>query len=157
MNIKKNKNMLVVGAIIIVLVIVGLFLTKAGDGGKNNNKASGLPDVELIPTVGPEVKVSLEADKKKQEVTLEIAGIPDGTEIIEYELTYDKIVDKKPVQDGAIGTIEYDGEDPVSRDITLGTCSSGTCKYHEGVKKIKVSLKFQGDYGAQLFQGEFEI
>lgn len=159
MNLKnmKNKNVMVVGGILLILVIGGFLLTRSGGGSKQSSKLDSLPDVEVIPTVGPEVKVSLKADKLKQEVAMSIAGVPDGTSSIEYEFSYDKIVDGESIPDGAIGTIEFDGEDPVSRDITLGTCSAKVCKYHEGVKLIKVVLKFQGDYGSKLFQDEFEI
>lgn len=153
----KNKNVMVVAAILLVLVVGGFLLTRTGGSGKQSSKLDSLPDVEVIPTVGPEVKVNLKADKLKHEVTMTIAGVPDGTNSIEYEFSYDKIVDGESIPDGAIGTIEFDGEDPVSRDITLGTCSAKVCKYHDGVKQIKVVLKFQGDYGAKLFQDQFEI
>jgi|SRR3989344_6753696 len=157
MNLKKNRNIIVVGTVIILLVIVGLFITQGNKEKGKNNGANALPDVELIPTVGPGVKVTLEADAKKKEAIMEINGIPKGTDFIEYELSYNALVDGESVPKGVIGTIEYNGDDPVSRDITLGTCSSGTCKYDEGVNKVKVTLKFQGDYGAQLFEDEFEI
>jgi hypothetical protein len=156
MKTLKNKNIIVVGVILLILIVGGFILTQSR-GGSEKSKADSLPDVEVIPTVGPEVKVSLEADSKKHEVTMEIAHVPDGTESIEYEFSYTKILDGESIQDGAIGTIQFDGDDPISRDITLGTCSAKVCKYHEGVKKINVALKFHGKYGAQLFHKEFGI
>lgn len=157
MNFLKNKNVIVVLVILVVLIGGGLLLTNLGSDSASKDDDDVLPDVELLPTVGPEVEVTLEADPSGEEVILQIAGVPDGTDFIEYELSYDAIVDDESVPKGVIGTITFDGEDPVTRDIILGTCSSGTCKYDEGVEAIKATLKFEGDYGAQLFEGEFEI
>ena len=149
--------MLVVGLIVVILVVSGIIVTQKDNSTKDKSRADVLPEVELIPTVGPEVKVILKADAKKREATIQIAGIPNGTQSVEYELSYNALVEEESVPKGVIGTIEYDGEDPITRKITLGTCSSGTCKYDEGVSHIKVTLKFQGDYGSQLFEGEFDI
>jgi len=153
----KNKNVLATIALIVVLVVGGLFITQRGKNSSGRSDDSTLPDVQLLPTVDSSVQVSIDSDAKKQEVTLEVSGVPNGTEFIEYELSYEASVDGERVPKGVIGTIEFDGNDPVSRKITLGTCSSGNCKYDKGVTTIRVNLKFEGDYGAQGFEGEFEI
>ena len=155
----KDKNMLIIIGVIVIIILVGLFITK-GRGGQSkdaDSRESVLPDVELLPTVDSSVTVSLSADKLKQDATLEISNIPNGTELIEYELSYDASVEGERVPTGVIGTIEFDGEDPVVRKITLGTCSSGVCKYDKGVNEVRVTLKFEGDYGARLFEDIFKI
>ncbi len=157
--IKKNKNMLIVGGVILLLVVVGLFLTKSRNGADTDQtmEEDVLPDVEILPTVADTVKVDIKADAKKQEATLTINGVPVDTESIEYELSYESLIDGEKVPKGVIGTIEFDGKEPVSRKITLGTCSSGTCKYDKGITSIKASLKFTGTYGGQLYEGEFKL
>jgi hypothetical protein len=45
----------------------------------------------------------------------------------------------------------------VSREITLGTCSSGKCVYDKNVSKVTVTLKFASDKGASKFQKEFSL
>lgn len=158
--LKENKNMLFVGAVLVLLVFVGLFVTQTKKSVASKDKTSNenvLPDVEILPTVDSTVKVDLKADAKKQEVNLTVNDVPSGTESIEYELSYDADVDGEHVPKGVIGTIEFDGKEPVERKITLGTCSSGTCKYDKGVSKIKAALKFTGSYGSQLFEEEFVL
>jgi len=56
-----------------------------------------------------------------------------------------------------IGTIALNSESEYLKKITLGTCSSGKCVYHEVVGKIKVSLKFTGSYGEKIFEKEYEL
>lgn len=155
----KNKNMLIVVLVLVVFVGVGFFMTR-GNSTKNADQEIDeeiLPDVEVLPTVTDDVKVNITSDAKRQEASLSIMGVPEGTEEIEYELSYDAEVDGEKVPKGVIGTIEFDGKEPVKRQVTLGTCSSGTCKYDKGITAIKATLKFSGSYGGQLFEGEFEL
>jgi hypothetical protein len=157
--IEKNKNMLIVVVVLILLAGVGFFMMngRSGNQGTKDADEEVLPDVEVLPTVADTVKVDITADAKKQEASVSVKGVPKGTESIEYELSYDAEVDGEKVPKGVIGTIEFDGKEPVQRKVTLGTCSSGTCKYDKGITSIKASLKFSGSYGAQLFEGEFEL
>lgn len=156
--VQKNKNAVIVFVILLVIVGIGMLLTggKGDDSADSGKKDSTLPDVQVLPTVDPSVEVNLEADTLGQEVTLSIENYPDGTEEIEYELSYDALVDGESIPKGVIGSIKVENG-LASKDITLGTCSSGVCKYDKGVSLIKVTLKFTGDYGAQLYEGEFEI
>jgi hypothetical protein len=70
------------------------------------------------------------------------------------------------VSQGAIGKcVEIKGlwecgsEEPggQGRKIVLGTCSSGTCRYHNIVGDVKVFMKFTGDYGSKVFEKEFSL
>ena len=111
-------------------------------------------DVEL-PVVDSSVKVDLVARDDKRAVNLKIAGIPKGTESIEYELSYDT---SAGLPKGALGTIRLkDGESSVEREILLGTCSRNVCKYDEGVTKINLVLRFNHPKGSSQFQKEYEL
>lgn len=155
---QKNKNAVIVSVIILVLVGVGLLLTRGnGDDSANADKKSTLPGVEILPTVDSSVVVNLEADKLVHNVTLSVEHYPAGTTSVEYELSYDANVEGEIVPKGAVGDIKVDGESIISKEITLGTCSSGTCKYDEGITKTHLLLKFVGSYGAKLFTGDFEL
>lgn len=146
---------MIVGSII-VAVLVGGFILLGGSKGKNTstNGDEVLPQSEALPTVDSSVKVELVADRARREVTLSVSNIPAGTDSIEYELSYDA---EGGLPKGVIGTIEVDGKKSIERDITLGTCSSGTCVYDKGVTSIKVSLRFQSSKGASIFEKEFDL
>lgn len=156
-KMQKNKQIMIVGVIVILVVVAGFFLTRKS--GMSNDIAQQpqdvLPEEQAIPTVDASVQVELTADRLKREVTLSVTGIPSGTENIEYEMSY--IADGN-LPKGVIGAIEVGGKTSIEKDgITLGTCSSGACVYDKGVKSVQVNLKFTGDYGAKVFEKEFEI
>ena len=158
--VQKNKNALIVGGIVLVLIVVGIVATKFNGADKKN--ASGndsiLPEIEAIPTVDSSVKVELTADKLQHEATLTVTDFPAGTTTIEYSLSYDATVEGETVPKGVIGTLDIEGTgSSVTKAITLGTCSSGTCKYDIISGKVSVELKFTGDYGAKLYQGQFDL
>lgn len=157
--LQKNKNAVITVIIILILIVGGFMFTRGGadDSAADGTRDTVLPNVIALPTVDPSVEVTLELDAKGQEAILTIDNYPKGTNFIEYELSYDALVGGDPIPKGVIGTIEIEGKGPASKEITLGTCSSGVCKYDEGVEKVKVTLKFDGTYGAQLYENEFEL
>jgi len=153
---KINKQLIIVGAVILVTLVVILilgsrFMTK----NKNvEEKKANLEETnqDVIPTVSSSVEVTLEKATGGKEMVLSVTNIPDGTQSIDYELSYQTV--KQGLQ-GVIGTISATGESKYEKGITLGTCSSGACVYHEVVGKIKLSLKFSGDYGERIFEKEY--
>ena len=98
------------------------------------------PYVQLIPR----------ADGK--EFTLKIANIQNA-DTIEYELVYLA----GDLSRGVIGSINYQGESEVSRDLLLGTCSRNVCKYDEGVEEGSLTLKFRSDEGVRKFVTDFHL
>lgn len=150
----KQKNLII--AAVAVLMIIGLVSYIVA--GRTSKKTTDAPAVEMdnevLPTVDASVKVDLEGRNNNRAIALTISGIPKGTESIEYSLSYQT---KGQGLQGIIGTIEAgdDTEKTVTRE--LGTCSSGTCVYHDVEGKIKVELKFSGAYGEKIFDKEFEL
>lgn len=150
----KNKQV-VIGIAIVLVIAIGAFIMM------NNNKQKAMQEEVVaeeeeeapIPTVDSSVKVELNALNNDHEVEIAVSAAPKGTETIDVELSYETA--DKGLQ-GAIGTIMVkDGAG--TKKITLGTCSSGTCVYHEVTSEIKVYLKFNGDYGEQIFEKNFKI
>ncbi|OGK19284.1 hypothetical protein A3D80_00275 [Candidatus Roizmanbacteria bacterium RIFCSPHIGHO2_02_FULL_40_13b] len=153
---EKNKQMVVIGGIIAVIIVGGLFLVTGMN--KNTNKTeeeSGLPAGEVIPTVDSSVQVDLTTNAKKTEVVLSVEGMPKGTKTIEYELSYNT---ERDVPQGTTATpTNVEGKSSFQKKITLGTCSSGTCVYHKVVGPIKLNLIFAGSYGKRMFEKEFDL
>jgi predicted methyltransferase len=94
-----------------------------------------------------------------KEIKLTVAGVPTSTTAIEYELTYST---KDQPSEGVFSTAKpKDGQSAFAstfeRTITLGTCSRNVCRYHAITSPIKVTLKFEGGYGAQIAQKDFEL
>ncbi|OGK31699.1 hypothetical protein A3D08_00520 [Candidatus Roizmanbacteria bacterium RIFCSPHIGHO2_02_FULL_43_11] len=163
MDALKNKNVVITGVVIIALIASGVLLTqlnKDGSETKVKRDQTILPEIEAIPTVDASVKVELKQVVPMKEVNLIVTNVPEGTESIDYSITYDAEVDGEIVPKGAIGSLDVDTKKWTaknSRVIILGTESSGAKKYDKVVGAATVELKFQGSYGAKLYKGEFEL
>ncbi len=150
-----DRKKIIIAAVAIVAVVTISFVVLKTRKTQTKSASEALPTQELIPTVDSSVKVELSAKISGKEVILKISDIPKGTQSIEYSLSYDT---KKQSMQGVIGTVTVEeGENEYEKDITLGTCSSGRCVYHEVVGTIKLSLKFIGDYGERIFEKEYEL
>ncbi|HLD26722.1 MAG TPA: hypothetical protein VJB63_02085 [Patescibacteria group bacterium] len=150
----KNRKMMIFFGIIVIIGLIVLFVSFNKPKPKQEEPQDDvLPKSEIIPTIDASVEVVL-ISKSNKEVILTIEKIPSGTTSIEYELSY---LAKGDLPKGVIGTIVVENDESIERSITLGTCSSGKCVYDQGVEKIKVSLKFIGNYGSRLFEKEFEL
>jgi len=155
-NLQKNKQIIIVAVIVLVVLVGGFLLTNGSKKTTSTQQTQDvLPNEDVLPTVDASVQVELVADRLKREVTLSISGVPEGTDDVEYEMSY--IADGN-LPKGVIGNIETNGKLTIEKaGITLGTCSSGACIYDKGVKKVQVNLKFNGSYGAKIFEKEFDI
>lgn len=145
-----KKYLYVLGAVVIIL-LVGWFIF-----GRGASKQTGTPKPTeaVIPTVDSSVQVSLTADSAKRNLLLSVSGMPSGTTSLDYEISYQTA--SQGLQ-GAIGNAAVAGQSTFQKSITLGTCSSGRCVYHQVVGSIKLSLKFSGDYGEKIFEKEYSI
>jgi len=153
----KNKIKIIVGAVVVVLVLlVGSKMFIFNKSGKTEQKTEVIPTEILIPTVDSSVKVQLRSATAGRDVTLSIVGVPNGTTSMEYSLSYNTA--KQGIQ-GVIGTVNSADikSKAYTKDLTLGTCSSGTCVYHEVDGPISLSLKFNGSYGEKIFEKEFNL
>jgi hypothetical protein len=85
--------------------------------------------------------VALTSRPDGRELTLTIENI-QNIETIEYELVYLT----GGVQRGVIGSISVsERDDKVSRDLLLGTCSRGVCRYDENVTGGTLTITFRGE------------
>lgn len=151
----KGKKILIISTVLIPILILLFLKPFAFKNKKVEEKTTERPTSVLIPTVDNSVKVSLTSTMEGKEVLLLISNIPPGTNSIDYELSYQTV--KQGLQ-GVIGTINLkNNENEIKKKITLGTCSSGTCVYHEVIGKINLSLKFIGDYGEKIFEKEYSL
>ena len=148
-----SKKYYIIGAVVLVLIVVGgIFLMNRNNTPQNAEQKESVfeePD-EVIPTVDPSVKVSI---KGTTDAVVTIEGIPDGTETIEYELSYST---KSGSMEGAIGLIQVEGSE-AEEEVTFGTCSSGVCRYHEISGPVTGNFIFEGSYGKRMLEQEFTL
>jgi len=149
-----RKKMMVLGGIFLVLFILfgcWLFIGKKTSTNKINEQI--VPSNGAIPTIDSSVIISLTALTGKKEVLLSIKNMPKNTNSLEYILSYETV---EGGLQGVNSTAEITGSD-FEKKITLGTCSSGTCVYHNIKGKIKVELVFKGNNEDKYFTKEYEL
>lgn len=148
------KKLLPVILIIIVIITV-LWIFQKSTRTKEESSIIPTPTI-VLPTISESVNVSLTAKNNNRTVVLKISNIPENTEIIEYELTYQT---DSSLPRGVLGKITVAGDKEITRDdIVLGTCSSGKCVYDTGVKNVDLSLKFTSlDGQVSVFRNTYDL
>lgn len=150
---KINKTMMILGGVFLILFIfLGYRLLMGRKASVNNNKQAASLD-GVIPTIDSSVEISLTALAGKKEVLLSIKNMPLNTTGLEYILSYETV---EGGLQGVNSTAEITGRD-FEKKITLGTCSSGTCVYHNVKGKVKVELIFKGNNEDKYFTKEYSI
>lgn len=159
---KKVIGLVVLSVIVIMAVAWGIIASRSSRSSADGDL---IENEEVIPTVDSSVKVELTEGDKKGEVTISIKNAPAGSKKAEIELNYnrkrqpqDETVDDE-IPDGALSSCTFKGgsRNCTKEGITLGTCSSGVCRYHQVVGKIKLTITFEGSYGKRLFTKEYEL
>jgi hypothetical protein len=145
---------MILGGIFLVLFIFSgywLFVGRKTNVTKKSETVA--PEDGVIPTIDNSVEISLTAQTGKKEVTLSIQNMPSNTTGLEYILSYETV---EGGLQGVNSTAEITGRN-FEKKITLGTCSSGTCVYHNIKDKIKVELIFKSEGGDKYFTKEYTI
>lgn len=151
--------------IIAIVLVVGVIITFAAiffmTSGSSENDISDEPqkdvlvEEDILPTVDSSVAVSMTLSNDGREIEFGVENIPNGTNSVEYEMSYQ--TEGQGLQ-GLIGEIELEpGENAIEKMITAGTCSSGKCVYHEITSDIEVLLKFNGEYGERIYENSFTL
>lgn len=162
----QKKKMMLIGGIVFLVLLLGAYFMFAGKKTQQSSSNEAIPTNTVIPTIDDSVLVDLRRGNIKGEAILSIKNAPAGTTAIEFQFSYNAQVPGEPnaALQGAVGNCTETqgvwecGEDsPTGRKIVFGTCSSGVCRYHNIIGKIKVSLLFKGSYGEKIYEKEFEI
>lgn len=149
-----TKKYYIIGAVVIILVLFGGFALmnrNANQNSETKEKESVFEEPsEDIPPVDPSVQATI---KGRTDAVITIENIPEGTESIEYELSYNTASGSI---EGVFGMIDVEGS-TAEEEITFGTCSSGVCRYHEIEGDVSGTFIFSGTYGEQLLEQEFAL
>lgn len=148
---KINKKTISLFLIVIIVFLVIISFNNSKNKKTDGKKTLIVPTQEILPTVDASVKIELIPINQKKEVILSIKNIPAKTKTIEYILSY-------KTKDGGLQGINSTAEitsRTLEKKIILGTCSSGSCIYHQLKDNIKLDLTFKGDYGERYFSQEY--
>lgn len=146
------------------IVALGLALIVGGVWFFTRSKKEVAPGGGKRPGVQEQVVKELPIEKRPfvsltpradgHEFHLIISNIPSGTESVEYELVY-KVA--SGVTQGVPGTVKLSGKSSIERDLLLGTCSSGKCRYDEGVENGTFTLRLRDSDGKLITKLETDF
>ncbi|PIY72367.1 hypothetical protein COY87_01295 [Candidatus Roizmanbacteria bacterium CG_4_10_14_0_8_um_filter_33_9] len=153
---KNSQKKIVIILLLVIILVIGFILVNISNKKTEKKPVNNQVETEsVVPTTDASTVATLNSSNGGKEVILKIEGIPNNTVSVDYELSYST---KQQGFQGVIGTISPDNTEKVfEKKITLGTCSSGKCVYHEVVGVIKTTLKFSGDYGVKILEKEFTL
>ena len=153
MKLNQKTTMILGGFFLVLFVFSGYWLLIGRKATVNSKSEQVVTADAVIPTIDSSVKISLTPLAGRKEVMLSIKNMPKNTNSLEYILSYET---REGGLQGINSTAEITGSD-FEKKITLGTCSSGTCVYHNIKGKIKVELVFKGNNGDKYFTKEYKI
>lgn len=136
----KNKFVLIGGAVVLIVLIAVYFLVFGKSKDKTETQIPTTAEEEAITMQPEDIGLTLSASPGNKEVIMKISDVSKFSSF-EYEMNYDAVVNGETVARGAIGSGEVDGDTPITRSITIGTCSSGKCKYDSGVTKVSFLIR----------------
>jgi hypothetical protein len=128
-----------------VLVVAGAFLFV-----KSKNNEEQTVDVpsqeEVVPVVALEKRpvVSMTPSADGHWLKLEIKKILIDAATLDYEMTY-KVPDGRT--QGVPGSVKLTTKDDITKDLLLGSESSGKFRYDEGVENGQLVLRFRDGNG----------
>ena len=150
-----NKKIAIIASAVVLVLGIVVLVVRSTSGKKQAPKAvTQQTEQDVIPTTDASTVVSLNPLEGKKEIELVVSGIPNSTTSIDYELSYQT---QEQGTQGVIGTITSFSGNEFKKQITLGTCSSGKCVYHQVVGAIHTTLKFTGDYGEKVLEKEISL
>ena len=147
-----NKRIGIIVAVVLFIGVLGFLFYRSKMKKQEPKQAKEEQVQDAIPTVDSSTSVGISSKPGKKEITLKIFGIPTGTTLVDYELSYQT---KAQGTQGVIGTVTELSAAKIEKEITLGTCSSGKCVYHEVTGPVQVTIKFSGDYGEKVYDKRF--
>lgn len=136
------------GVILLAIVVVagaGYFLMNSSGTKQPVKEEVVEQQIKQVSSDEIGLELRLRADKKAVFMTVNKL---DGIKSLEYEATFDAQV-KDPesgealvVPRGSGGSVEIkSNEKQIKREVVLGTCSSGTCKYDKVVSDVKFIIR----------------
>lgn len=141
MKFAKNKFVLIGGAVVVIILVAVYFLVFGKTKSATQTQTTPTAEEQAITMKSEDIGLTLSALPGNKEVVMKISDVSKFSSF-EYEMNYDAVVNGETVPRGAIGSGDVkSGDASITRSITIGTCSSGKCKYDLGVKKVSFLIR----------------
>lgn len=146
-KLKQQKPLLGVVLVIIAAALLGGFYFLNSQSNPEVPTETGFSEEQFETISAEEIGLEVTVRGDGRAVMFEITK-PEGIEHVEYQITYLKDLDGEEVSEGIFGVMNIALDGITKTDFReFGTCSSGRCRYDEGVRDVKIILKITKDDG----------
>lgn len=125
----------------IIAVMVFLLLPASQADAKVLPRFSG--KTTQVRSGGVVVSPRLRADRKA--LLLYIGNLNQASNVV-YTLIYET----NGKQEGVYGSVDSSSGNAVTKGLEFGTCSSGVCRYHEGLSNMKLEVVIDLNSGKKI-------
>lgn len=152
------KNLFPIAIVVILTLglIGGAFMFLRGSTKAPVQQVEQDEDSSTLKTLSVEESpyVSLTPSADGHNFHLLITKVPSSASSLEYEMVYSVA---SGVTQGVPGTIKDLSSSTIERDLLLGTCSSGKCRYDEGVKDGTFTVRLRDSKGKLISKMETDF
>lgn len=127
--------------IVVIAVTIGLLLSAVESEAKVLPRFSG--KFTQVRSSGVVVSPRLRADRKA--LLLYIGNLNQASSVV-YTLIYET----NGKQEGVYGSVDSSTGNAVTKGLEFGTCSSGVCRYHEGLSNMKLEVVIELTSGKKI-------
>ncbi len=152
----KNALPIIVIVVVVLGVLGGAFwFLKGSTKAPQQTTDEEVDDTPLkVLTVEESPYVTLTPSADGHNFHLTISKVPSNTKTLEYEMVYTVA---SGVTQGVPGTIKDLSTETIERDLLLGTCSSGKCRYDEGVNDGTFTVRLRDSKGKLVSKMETQF
>jgi hypothetical protein len=146
------KKPLVVGLVVAVVVLIGLFVATRRP---TSTGPAPTPTDELVQQLDPDKhpQVSLVFRPDGRYVTVNIKNLHAA--VLEYNLIYNATVKNNKLQTGVNAQAKLDGVSTYSKEQLLGSESSGKFTYHANITNAIMELTLRDSSGRSIFTATY--
>lgn len=140
--------------IFILALVLGLVVNTTNVEAKVLPQAgkSGIKPAAAVKSIGTTIGVYPKLRADRRALIINFTNLQNATSV-SYSLVYTQ---GNGQQEGAGGALNLTGQTSDKVELLFGTCSSGVCRYHTGIKNAKLEVSYTSKTGKKYLK-KFKI
>lgn len=143
------KKGIIVIVLVAILFVAGVFIIKRNNAGTTNDQEETQNVPDLPADQRPIAMLIPKSDGHWLTLKVEGIKVPSAASM-DYELLYKANNGQAITTQGVPGTIQLNSQTSISRDLLLGSESSGKFRYDQGVENGTLTIRFRDGSGKLL-------
>ncbi len=133
--------------LVFIFIVFSLTFVPKNIFAKVLPQAAKLGKTTVAKTAGSGINVAVNLRSDRRAVNVNFSNLQNAKSV-SYALTYQT----SDQEEGAMGAINYGSSSTAFQELLLGTCSKGVCRYHTGVKNVKLEVTYTTKEGKKYIK-----